>query len=1022
MKEAIYLASPILAARGTAWQRAPESIDGARVEAALVRYFSRMTGRATPFGLFAGCSYGVLGRTTELELGPAWQYRRHTRVDMEHLGRVAATLESEGSVRKALVFRPNETIYRLGGKFNYIEFVVDPEGHRRYDLVSVSADPTLTSLLELSRNETTQDELIALLVGKGFTESDSSDFVSAMIESKLLVSDLRPCVTGTDALIDLSALLHRLGPRASRHAEGLDTIAASLTCLDTAGVGAPLEAYHEPEQVLHDLQGPGAKEHLFHVDLYKPLKVGTLGADLVDEILKGVRLLHRVRPPSGDNRLTRFAKAFEQRYGSQMLPLVQVLDEDVGIGFDEASEGCADESELLRTLKATTGQENDRRWSERDQYLLRLLQRAIENSSEEIVLEDKDVERLACKEPAELPDAFAVLVWLTETKENSAPSWNQTIWFEGGAGPSGAELFGRFCYGEEELRRHVERHLRAEERCAPNVAFAEIVHTPQDRVGNISARPVLREWEIPYLGRSGAAPEQQIHIQDLFVAVREGRVILHSMRLNREIAPRLTTAHGASHPQQLAAYRFMSALQSQGVATPIIWSWGALKDSPRLPRVRRGGFVLSRARWRFEAAQIDRLTVNNAVERFRAFQELREELRMPRCVAIVDGDNILPLDFGNALSIDAVAHLLRGRTRAEFVEFVPQDQRLGVSGPEGCFVHELVVPFVKRSTPRSTPGSTRETALQVNDRNLPPGSECLFLKVYTGQVAAEHLLRDELGPLLRELTAAGEVSHWFFVRYADPDYHLRLRLFGDPSRLCAGVLPAFTHQLRSAQSAGTVSRIQLDTYQREVERYGGLEGVLIAERLFWVDSEAALGVVNALREAPTSSARLGLVLRNADLFLAAFGLELEERHRFVNSLAVSAAGHLGIPAAELRYASGRTYREHRALIESSLGWNSGNREDSGCSVLADALAALQLRSVKMGPVVAALRERVASGDVSAPLDMLISSFLHMSFNRLLRTSQPRYEALTLDLLRRGYQSILSRSGHANPLTISASSE
>ena len=59
-------------------------------------------------------------------------------------------------------------------------------------------------------------------------------------------------------------------------------------------------------------------------------------------------------------------------------------------------------------------------------------------------------------------------------------------------GPSGANLLGRFCHADPELHRRVEEHLRAEEAHRPDAIFAEVVHLPEGRIGNVLCRPVLR--------------------------------------------------------------------------------------------------------------------------------------------------------------------------------------------------------------------------------------------------------------------------------------------------------------------------------------------------------------------------------------------------------------------------------------------------------------------------------------------------------------------------------------------------
>src|SRR4029077_11137805 len=98
-----------------------------------------------------------------------------------------------------------------------------------------------------------------------------------------------------------------------------------------------------------------------------------------------------------------------------------------------------------------------------------------------------------------------------------------------------------------------------------------------------------------FLGASGADRDHQIAVSDLLVSVEGDRIVLRSKRLGQEILPRNTTAHnfmGAS----LAVYRFLCSIANQGIGDAY-WSWGVMADLPFLPRVRRGRFILARARW-----------------------------------------------------------------------------------------------------------------------------------------------------------------------------------------------------------------------------------------------------------------------------------------------------------------------------------------------------------------------------------------------------------------------------------------
>ena len=69
-------------------------------------------------------------------------------------------------------------------------------------------------------------------------------------------------------------------------------------------------------------------------------------------------------------------------------------------------------------------------------------------------------------------------------------------------------------------------------------------------------------------------------------------------------------------------------------------------------------------------------------------------------------------------------------------------------------------------------------------------------------------------------------------------------------------------------AGGILWKIQLDTYEREVERYGGAEGVALAERIFQADSETVLEILEMLEEGDAGvDERWRLALRGIDMLL-----------------------------------------------------------------------------------------------------------------------------------------------------------
>jgi hypothetical protein len=237
-------------------------------------------------------------------------------------------------------------------------------------------------------------------------------------------------------------------------------------------------------------------------------------------------------------------------------------------------------------------------WTSRDTWLLRRLHELERAGQRELVLDEEALKALERRDAPPLPDAFSVFAAVAAPSTQSLEEGHFRIRLDYACGPSGAVLLGRFCHADARLLEQVRLHLRAEERLQPEAVFAEIAHLPAGRAGNILLRPLLREYEIPYLGGSGAPPEQQIPLEDLRVSVRGERVLLRSARLGRQVLPRLTAAHNFQNDFNTGTYRFLCALQTQGVAATLAWSWGPLAQAPFLPRVRAGRLVLSRARWR----------------------------------------------------------------------------------------------------------------------------------------------------------------------------------------------------------------------------------------------------------------------------------------------------------------------------------------------------------------------------------------------------------------------------------------
>jgi lantibiotic biosynthesis protein len=999
LRDALFVASPSLDEALEAWQKEPDSKQGRKLEPAVVAYVSRAAARATPFGLFAGWTTGTIDAQTRLHLQARERYQRRSRLDTDYLWALAEAVERDPQLRKIFVYEPNSSLYEAAGRLRLAEARLGDNG-RSYHLVAIDKSPYLTAALERAQGGAALEAVAEVLVDGEISRAEAEEYVAELAGNQLLVTDARPLVTGDEPVCGLVANLSSRAETAQM-GERVDEARAALEAIDAEGLGASPDRYRAVASILGELPARPVLSRLVQVDMVKPAQDATLGSRVVSEIARGVRVLHQLAFPRGPDGLSRFREAFSERYQTQEILLVEALDEETGIGFERSNSPVAEGSPLLAGLPFPGGVQ-ETRWTARDALLLGKLAQALAKGASEMALEASDLEALASQQRRPLPDAFYVRATVAAESDRAIAQGAFRVLLEELGGPPGTALLGRFCHADQTLHKFVRAHLRAEEARRPERLFAEIVHLPDGRIGNTMCRPVLRDYEIPYLGRSGAPADRQIPVTDLLVSVRDGRIVLRSRRLEREVVPRLSTAHNEDW-RNLGVYRFLWALQHQDAGRWLSWDWGPLRHAPFLPRVVSGRLVLRRAHWNVTEAELRALGQARGAGQFAAVQGWRAGRRLPRYVALADRDQELVIDLDNVLSVAALVHQLRGRRQAAVVEMFPGPDALCVTGPEGHFVHELVVPFVQVAPPRPEPGNAAPHATRsLVRRRFSPGSEWFYAKLYTGTGTADQVLSHLIGPLVRSSLASGAADAWFFIRYGDPDWHLRLRLHGEPRRLHAEVLPRLQAAAAPLLDAGQLWRLQLDTYEREVERYGGDRGVELAEHVFAADSEAVLTIMGLLCGDAGLDLRWRLAMRGMDLLFDDLGLTLNEKRSVARRAREGFGQEFGIDG-NFRGRVGQRYRAERARLEVLLDPGQAPPEP-----LAAGLEALRRRSLQLAPVTAELRRLGQAGRLSATLADIALSYAHMHVNRLLRSAQRAQELVLYELLDRAYSAQAGR--------------
>lgn len=964
----------------------------------LTRYFMRAAGRETPFGSFAGLSLGRIAEPTCLELGEPVSQRHATSVSARHIDQLMLKLVERKGVLDDVRYEPNATLTLIGARYRFArsETPFAPNRPAEDSVTEVVSTPSIDWVLRRARSGATLEELADGLARERLPPPRRAlQFVRTLRDLGLLVPTLQPTATGERPLSQAVANIGQIA-RLSTLARSLASVRKTLADADAAGLGNGLNLYRSVVTKLsRDAKLP-LNRHVLQSELLKPAPKLAMSERLAHQFLSAASLIQRTSPKPREAELEQFRLRFVERYESRWVRITEALDSDVGVGFGDTDASATDA--FIAGKVRTASAPSEPPFDGFDQSRLSLLHRAIAGGKSVCELDRRYFESLPSSPSPSFPESFSVVARVAQEADGRLLVVAPTVW------GSPASLLGRFCAADEQLSSVLRLHLANEQGLVGEALLADVAYYPSDEAANIVVRPVLRGWEIPYRGKSGAPADRQIHLDDLYVTVVEDRVILYSRQHQKQVKIRIANAHNVAHHSLLPIYRFFGALEADDIGLARHWSWGALASSDFLPRVVHRDIVLSLASWRLGPLELEPITSLAGEKAFVALQQLRKTRGLPRWLSRVEGDQRLPVDLDNELSVEELLHEARQQPNLVLDELFPGPDSLPLRSAEAKFAGEFVVPFLRRESVASDPWQQTVTSAfdLVSERRHPPGSAWLYAKIYAPRTELEAILRliqTEVVELLRN----SAFRRWFFLPFADPNHHLRVRFHGSPSKLQKTVLPRLQRALEPLIASGVIWRFQLDTYEQEVERYGGPMGVQLAESVFFADSEATYQLLDVCGR--DDELRWQCALLGIDRLLRDFGFDLARRAEFAQ------AGNEGYirevdPTVETRRAIGLEYRQHTQLLARML-WQSAAKAKG---VWRTILEVFEQRSTLLVPVLGEVQKAVLAGQIQASVDGLAHSFAHMHAVRLLGPTARSFELVLYDFLKRQYRARVARGG------------
>jgi len=269
-------------------------------------------------------------------------------------------------------------------------------------------------------------------------------------------------------------------------------------------------------------------------------------------------------------------------------------------------------------------------------------------------------------------------------------------------------------------------------------------------------------------------------------------------------------------------------------------------------------------------------------------------------------------------------------------------------------------------------------------RSFFPGEEWIYFKLYCSPRTSDKVVAKGILPLVTHLKEKELIKQWFFIRYRDPKYHLRLRFELNKKASLDQVCKSLLSHLEYFIHNRFIHTVQIDTYVRELERYGP-ETIELCESLFGLDSEIIAHVTSLKLE---DEDLLHFALDHIQHYLNSFLPSHDEKLEFVKKHRDLFFKEFGI-TGKRKSAFRKKYDQNKSNLHKKV---FNNTQYSALIRMFKEIRSEMNRT--------ALNISTLQKHETFVLDSILPGLIHMSINRLYRDEQRLFETLCYDFLAR----------------------
>jgi len=989
-----------------------------QISSTLLKYYIRLSTRPTPYGAFSGLAVGNFAETSDICVSEIAHHTKRARVDMEWLYGVIQKMESNYEIRALLKFKFNDFVFENGERLEKLnKTFLELNSEENESSTTIRNTRQVKIVKKISQIPISFSEILQNLSEKnpGVSQERIKAFINQLIDNEFLISELRPPLINTDTLEYTIHILEKISfnCEVKKFLLLLKDIKEDIDQYNLKPIGS---GSHFFESIISKMKNIYECKNYLQIDTKLGMDSNQLSYQVKQDLEEFVSAMVRITPQYRKSaEYAHYISLFLEKYGYETtVPVLELLDPDKGLGAP---------SYYLRGANRSVAPRQSQSLKEErlDSVIRRKFAQSLKTKQETIEIDDQDIQYISGNEiqdeytdQLDFLQSFELLLLAhpgnAKDTEGGFSVTLAPVFASNGIG----KTFGRFrdMFSEQETMS-LSNELTKQKEIFSDYVVAEIAEVPElGRTSNVSMNISDYDYQI-MLSTNGCEGKKQLSINDLYIGVdrRINQFFIKSKSLNKKV---LITVSSMLNPLSGSnAVRFLREISS-------VYRFDIVNTISKIinidyeycPRIVYKHVIIRPETW-IISKDILNLVNESREEFYQKFIQFRRKWNVPRYVLLTEFDNRLLLDLENPLHVNEIYAIVK-KENARIIKLAEMtcdfDAYAAKDGHGHSYVTEIVVPFVLSNNtvePKSkneyifTKSDIGKNALQVTtgERILIPGQDDWFYFKLYGCSKRKNELIAYLYDKLESLIGSHKIRQYFFIRYSDPEKHLRVRVRSEKNMKYV-VFDELIQLFGQFRSAGLISEIVVDTYEREIVRYGGRSLIENAEKYFFYDSRIVMKMIymQQLKQEKSNLELEYIGVSFITMAMEAFRLPLKQREELLSSIS-----NQSLYRKEFQ-------RERKKLMDAVNHTNQWTeiRNKVNCPYVYDFLAEL---FVPLKEYADAVYQADEEGVLTNTVENIMRSIIHMFCNRLVGNNA--WETKVYALARHATHSLKEMLEHKN---------